>query len=270
MSAPVDPVPSGAERAARDAVRALSRPRAGEAFRARLREEFTSGRIASREPLVPPRAWYARPAALAPLAAAAALVLVLAANRGPEWSVVAAGPGGTVVVNGRAVPPAEPGEWSRQLARGAHVVLRGGATLDLVAPGSLALSLGNGADVELPPAPNRWWSRSARLRMAGGDAFLETGARFAGASLRVETSMADVEVTGTSLAVLDAGDATCVCVMEGRVEVRSRHDGSRVVVPAGMRRLVHGQRAAETLPIAEHSEHELHRLHAATKEALAR
>src|SRR5207247_1967789 len=54
---------------ARDAVRALVRPRAREEFRTRLRHEFTSGRIGERRGLARPSPWFQRGSLLLPLAA---------------------------------------------------------------------------------------------------------------------------------------------------------------------------------------------------------
>ena len=175
--------------------------------------------------------------------------------------VVAADGEGRVVVDGASFAPAARAAIVARLKRGGRVSLEGALTLDLVAPGVAALALGPGAEVTLPAAPNRWWRRAMSVRVAAGNAYFSTGRQFHGARLDVRTPEATVRATGTSFAVLCASFGTCVCVMEGQVRVggRAAAPGEGVEVPHGMRRVVHPDQAAETLPILEDSVHQLHR-----------
>ena len=249
------------ERATRDAVRGLAHPPVAEAFRARLRHEFVSGRIGRRRERTWAAPWFARGALLAPLAAGLIAVTLLAANRGPDWRVVSADGDGRVVVDGIEFAPGDTAALAERVSRGGRVVLRGAVTLDLVAPGVAALTLSPGCDALLSPAPNRWWWRAMNARLAAGDAYFSTGRVFHGATLDVRTPEASVRAVGTSFAVLCAPFGTCVCVMQGRVMVGGRDTapGEGVVVPFGMRRVVHPDQAAETLPILDSSVQHLHR-----------
>ncbi len=260
------------ERATRDAVRGLGAPRADDAFRNRLRFEFMSGRIGRRDGMPPPRPWFARAGLLAPLAASVLAVALLAANRGPDWRVVSAAGDGRVLVDGVAFAPSDSAGIAARVIRGGRLSLKGAVTLDLVAPGVAALALAPGVDVTLSAAPNRWWWRGMSAQLATGDAYFSTGRTFAGAHLDVRTPEATVRAVGTSFAVLCAPFGTCVCVMQGRVTVggRAAVPGDGVEVPHGMRRVVHPDQVAETLPILDDSVHHLHHQLATVGDVLGR
>ena len=255
-----DPPPSAAEQAARDAVRALESPRAGDAFRARLRHEFTTGRFGRRVPADQPRPWWALKRVLMPVAAGLLVVAGVVSNRGPDWRLVSADGDGKVTVDGAAFSAHDAGLGAR-LRRGGHVRVEGAVTLDLVAPGVAAVALAPDAEIELSSAPGRWWARSMRARVTNGDAYFTTGRAFHGAHLDVSTPEVSVRAVGTAFAVLrDPAGATCVCVMEGRVRVGEAGAApeSTVEVPAGMRRIVEPGHDAETQPILDQSVHRLH------------
>lgn len=260
MSAPDDDELTAPERATRDALRGLVRPPLAEAFRARLRHEFVSGRIGRRRERTP-APWFTRGVLLAPLAAGLVVVALLAGNRGPDWRVVSADGDGRVVVDGVEFAPGDSVALAERVSRGGRIVVRGVLTLDLVAPGVAAVALGPGSDVLLSPAPDRWWWRGMNARLAAGEAYFSTGPVFHGATLDVRTAEASVRAVGTSFAVLCRPFGTCVCVMQGRVTVGGRDaaPGVGVVVPGGMRRIVHTDQAVETLPILDDSVHRLHR-----------
>lgn len=260
------------ERATRDAVRGLGAPRADAAFRSRLRLEFVSGRIGRRHGLPAPRPWFTRGLRLAPLAAGVLAVALLAANRGPDWRVVSAAGEGRVLVDGVAFAPGDSVGIAARAMRGGRLSLQGAVTLDLVAPGVAALALAPGADVTLSAAPNRWWWRGMSAQLATGDAYFTTGRKFHGAHLDVRTPEATVRAVGTSFAVLCAPFGTCVCVMQGRVTVggKAAVPGKGVEVRQGMRRVVHPDQVAETLPILDDSVLHLHRQLATVGDVLGR
>jgi len=243
------------EQAARDAVRALASPRAGQGFRSRLRHEFTTGRFGRHVPgPVPFALWSTRPRVLVPLAAGLLLVAGVTLNRGPDWRLVAAAGDGSVTVNGMRFAPDDPALASR-LGRGGHVRIEGGVTLDVVAPGVAAVTLAPGAELKLSSAPGRWWSRGMRADVVVGDAYFTTGRAFHGAHLDVSTAEVNVRAVGTAFAVLCEPGGTCVCVMEGRVRVdeAGAAHATAVEVPEGMRRIVHDGGHGETLPILDDS-----------------
>ena len=251
-------LPSPSERRVQEALRGLARPRAGEAFRTRLRHEFVTGGFGRRVPH--PEPWRRRTLLLLPLAAGVLVVAAAVLNRGPDWRLVAANGEGRVIVNGAELTPRDASALSARLRRGGHVRVEGAATLDLVAPGLAAVALAPGADLVLSAAPGRWWGRGMRAHVASGDAYFTTGRAFAGARLDVSTPEARVEATGTAFAVLRAADFTCVCVLSGHVHVgRAAAPGEGSVdVPQGMRRVIHADGSSEIQPILEDSVHRLH------------
>lgn len=282
------------ERRARDAVRALPDAARGPNadYRARVRERFLAGTLASTVAEVPdgdaamleatiaPEAatgrvidgpWFARPSRWLPLAAAAALVFALGlANRGPAWQVTGATGQGTIRVGGREVPSDAPWAIAQLASRGGRVQLPETVTLDLVAPGHLAVHLAAGSDVQLSGSPNRWIARRSEIRIQQGEVYVSTGRAFRGATLAVVTPEARAEVLGTSFAVMRFPSGTCVCVMEGRVRVESMFDHSTADVEPGQRRFAYATEPAYTDSILENSVHELHRVLEVSGELLAR
>jgi hypothetical protein len=222
--------------------------------------------------MVGERAWFARPLVWLPMTVACALAVVLFFNRGPDWRVNAVSGEGDVRVGGVVVARADVRSLGPLLRRGGHVQIEGALTVDLVAPGLVAVAIAPGAEVTLPPAPNRWFGRRMQARLAAGDVYFTTGREFHGATLEVTTAEARIRAVGTAFAVLCGDFGTCVCVLEGTVrvgDVRARvEDG--IAVPHGMRRVLHPGRAAETLPILEDSAHHLHRQMSSVGSALDR
>lgn len=244
------------------------------AFRARLRSQFTQGAFESQaggvgriSPL-PRSEWIG-----AALAVAACLVLAfLVLDRGPDWQVTRTGGQGSVLVGNRMVPLSDVATLSAALARGGRIRLPASGTLELVAPGSIAMSLAEGSEVVIPRAPGRWFGRSVRAEVRNGEAFITTGRRFSGSHLTVTTDEATVEVVGTTFAVLRHPEGTCVCVMDGRVRVSPAGE-SVIEVGAGLRRFCYPRgsaRTSESAPILGYSEKVLHQLRDSTERLLER
>ncbi len=256
---PDEATPTPAEQRVRDAVRELPRERADDAFRARLRHEFVSGRIGRRRERVPERRWFARPEVLVPFAAGVLLALVFQANRGPDWRVLAATGEGRVWIGERAFAVTDTAAMSLALRRGGRVRVEGVLTLDLAAPGMVAVAVGPGGEMTLSAAPNRIWGRAMRAQLATGDAWFTTGRGFRGATLDVATPEASVRAVGTSFAVLRGEAQTCVCVMEGHVHAGPAANAADATdVPEGMRRVFAKDGTSEQLPILDDSIHRLH------------
>lgn len=255
---------------ARDAVRELPTVPADEGFRSRLRQDFIAGTLAPRLRVV--RTPWAGAALWVPLAAAAALVLVaLGIQRPLDWQVVRLEGVGKLTIDGRAVGVTQSAEIDRLLRHGGHLVLPDDAGLDLVAPGQLAVSLHGGTDIVVPSGAGGLGPRHMRAQVLMGNAYFETGPRFHGSSLDVETPEATAHVVGTSFAVLRQPHGTCVCVMEGRVRVTHRLQPRDVVdVPAGLRRMCYDDSESETGPILQSSVHALHALRGESSRLLGR
>jgi len=228
-------------------------------FRSRLRDAFQAGTLtapatrspapreagpapgrlavraggASRRPwLTPERTWI-----LAPLAAAAALLVVVALDRGPAWRVTHVSGEGIAIVDQTPVPLNHVEEMSSALHAGARVRVPDGAEIEITAGTELVVRMMSGTDAIVPPTPSRWLHRRVTGRIEHGQWRITTGPRFAGARLEVETPHADIEVSGTTLSVICEPTGTCVCVFEGRVRV-GHTPRDRVSVEAGHLRYV--------------------------------
>jgi ferric-dicitrate binding protein FerR (iron transport regulator) len=233
------------EKRASEAVRSLAPPPADAGYRARLKQEFASGALVAAAPsegVRPlPVPFYRRPAlrwAALPVAAAAALVAVSTLNQGPRWELISSRGEGVAVIDAVPVPMNHADELARRLKPGVRLRLPEGAELEIASRGQIAMQITPGTDVTLPEPPGRWFGRHARAGIAEGDLRITTGSGFRGARLEVETPEAIVEVTGTTLAVICEPGGTCVCVLEGRVTVAGRGEGTKVAVSEGRRRFV--------------------------------
>ena len=230
----------------RDALRALEPPRPDAAFRERLRVGFVSGRIGARRVPESPVAWPRRPGirrwaigrlALAPLAVAALIVVVVLADRGPGWSVLATTGEGMAVLDGSTVPLALRAGLERRLRPGARLTVPPGGEIELASAAGLVVQVTAGTEFTLPATPGRWFHRRVVGEVQHGEIRVTTGSAFRGARLRVETPEVAVEVTGTTLAVICEPVGTCVCVYDGEVRVGARGAGLEGV-PTGRRRFV--------------------------------
>jgi len=232
------------EARARDAVRGLGNPGADPAFRARLKRDFTTGKIGASRVLVLPAPWYRRPAFRLALVPAALAVLVAGVmgvlamtDRGPGWTLMTARGSGAAMVDGAPVSLASRADLTRAIHAGARVSLPADAELELMSKAGLVVQLTENTEVMLPASPGRWMNRSVTGVVRRGEIRVTTGSAFHGARLRFETPDADVVVTGTTLAVICEPTGTCVCVQSGAVMVGAR-GGSMERVPEGRRRYV--------------------------------
>ena len=249
MNDPRDVTLTPEEVRTREAVRGLARPRAEAAFRERLKRDFVAGRIGERRALVLPVAWHRRPVwrlALVPATLALLVVSAWMTDRGPGWTVMATRGEGTVVVDGATVPREA---LAGHLRPGARLVVPDGAEVDLASTAGLVVQVTAGTEFTLPATPGRWFRRQVTAAVRHGEIRVTTGPAFLGARLRVETPEAEIEVTGTTLAVICEPVGTCVCVHDGVVKVGAR-GGSMEPVTAGRRRFVFNDgRAPESAEI---------------------
>ena len=229
-------------------------PSPREAFRAELRGSFLAARASKeREAVatpVAPRSLPDRGSARAParprswlfpslvgLAAAAALVAllvpVLRRPSGP-WRVVGV-EGATTVSRSSGGPP---------------IASRNG-TIDLgdllehpeeftVETGSLRLAFEDEFRMEVRPGTRLALARdgSRALSLPQGELFLQTFAGYGGSGLAVDTPDAQVSVHGTTLGVRADGMGTCVCVVDGKVDLHERKRNQDVSVPRAYSHLV--------------------------------
>lgn len=249
MSDERDDIPGPDEARARDAVRGLAPVRADAAFRERLKRDFVAGRIGERRPLVLPVPWHRRPVwrlALIPAAAALLVVSVWVTDRGPGWRVMATRGEGVVLVDDVRVPR---DALAGHLEPGARLAVPAGTELDLASPAGLVVQVTAGTELTLPATPGRWFRRQVTAAVRGGEIRVTTGSAFVGSRLRVETPEAEIEVTGTTFAVICEPVGTCVCVHDGVVKVGAR-GGTMEPVGHGRRRYVFNDgRAPESAEI---------------------
>ncbi len=228
---------SAEERDAQQALRKLSRPKADPVARARLRRSFADGSIRPglteivgdpRVPgVAPARARVTRGPWLADrraqlglaVAAAAIAVAVLALNRPGKWTVTDTTGEGIAVVDGRAIPIDHHEELAAAMRPGARVRVPVGTEIEVASAAGLLMQLTAGTDATLPALPGRWFNRRVRGEIRTGELRITTGRSFRGAQLAIGTPEAQVEVLGTTLAVIREPHGTCVCVLEGRVRV---------------------------------------------------
>jgi hypothetical protein len=155
------------------------------------------------------------------------------------------------VVDGRPVPLNHTEELAYRMRAGARVRVPDGATIEIASAGLLSIEITAGTDFSLPEVPGRWWNRSVAGEVKNGELRITSGAHFHGAQLALTTPEARVRVTGTTLAVICETTGTCVCVLEGRVQV-GPIAGDMQPVEGGMRRYVFNDaRPVELAPMRE-------------------
>jgi len=216
----------------------LPRRAANREFRDRLRSQFVRDAIPGRVRSEPHTWWSTRWGMTVMAASSVAAILAFAwlLNTGPAWELTGSSGRGMVQIDGRPTPLEAPAEIARRLHSGAHVLLPADAQLDLKLPGIAVIQLVGGSRATLPGRPGRWFARSMVASLDAGEIRISTGPAYRGTRLDIVTPEARAIVTGTTLAVLRQADASCVCVLEGRVSMI--HDGSSATVYAGFRRSV--------------------------------
>jgi ferric-dicitrate binding protein FerR (iron transport regulator) len=230
------------ERLAREAIRDLPVPVATPAYRAALKRAFVSGHLTA-----PPRAasrpgWFAWPRGWpgwAALAGSAALLLIViqGANRGPRWQVTSIAGQGVAIVDGLPVPMNHLDEMRKRVGAGARLRVPPGCQVELMSPGHMIVEVMGGTDATVPGVPGRWFWRTVEGEVNAGELRITTGSAFHGARLAIATPSAQIEVTGTTLAVICEPEGTCVCVFDGVVRVGPKA-GAMESVEHGKRRYV--------------------------------
>lgn len=222
-------------------LRTLSRspqPAAPAEFRDRLRAQFVGDVIPV--PLKSPGrrgapAHWERPA-VAALGIAAALAVAVMLRPGPALRLVSASGTGVVAIDGHSTALDRTAEIARRLRPGAELRMPPEGQLDLEIPGIAAFQITGGSRVILPGRPGRWSARALRVSLEEGEVRVATGPRFRGTRLQVLTPETRAIVTGTTFAVIRNRDASCVCVLDGRVAMVG--EASTDTVRSGFRRSV--------------------------------
>ena len=188
--------------------------------------------------------WAAAPIGLATLAAA-----LVAVDRGPRWEVLSASGTGVAIVNDRPIPMNHVDDLNRWIRAGVRVRVPENSYLEIASLGQLAFHLEPGTDLTLPRPPGRWFDRTSSGTLRSGVVRMTSGRRFAGARLTLVTPEAEVEVTGTALAVRREPQGTAVCVLQGTARMRSPN-GTMTAVPEGECRSIDDGQAHESAALS--------------------
>ena len=234
-------------------IRNLPGVEADPAFRERLRSAFVSGELDAGSQAPAPRApragikwwqWFVP----ATVAAAIAVIALITLNQGPSLHVLEATGEGYVRVDGEIIQLADRHKLDDVLVPGAAITVASGVTLDLIADGVALYEVVGGTRMTIPATPGRWFGRAASCSLYAGEIRIKTGAQFAGASLRVFTPDGMVVVTGTLVSIQCDEGGTCVCVLEGTVQV-GVGEADLQNVPPGSRKIMLKDGTVEIIPV---------------------
>ena len=168
------------------------------------------------------------------LAAAVALIfLVRSANEGAGPEQITAAGNGTIEIDGQTFALSELPAFRDLLEPGAAIHVEGdmSALLDLVYPGFMAVQITAGVEMTLPKPAGRWFNRTASFGVGQGEVRVVTGPDFAGADLAILAPGTEIEITGTTFAVICSPCSTCVCVLEGTAQMTDESGRTWPVAP---------------------------------------
>lgn len=169
---------------------------------------------------------------------AAIVIVVGVLNPGPRWRVSTSQDAtGNVLVDGDPVPASDFTSLTDLLHPGVDLEWRGQGDLELASGDAIALRVLPGSVLTLPEAPGRYFARTTKGALTEGEIRVSTGRAFEGATLVLSTPEADVRVSGATLAVIREPVATCVCVLDGNVRVKTATQNFGLV-SAGQRQTV--------------------------------
>jgi hypothetical protein len=251
----------------------VQRPAARPEFRATLREAFLAGAAAAGpvdartapERTVPARTApvHTAPARTAPartapvhtapvrprrhllllagaLTAAAVIVLILqlTRTRAPLWIIHGSSTADSIVVDGIAMTLGDGERLTRAISTARELEVHGGP---------LRLCVRDETWIELADGTRLSQMQFAaagpyRLRADRGSVRIATLPAFAGRGLRIVTPDLDASVTGTAFAVDVNDECSCVCTLEGSVDVQPDSQKTATPVTAGHRCLVYRDR----------------------------
>jgi len=169
-------------------------------------------------------------------AAVALIVFVQNANRGAGPEQFQARGNGTIEIDGKTFALSELDAFRSLLEPGTAIHVEGdmSALLDFVYPGFMAVQVTPGVEMTIPEPAGRWFDRTASFGVDHGEVRVVTGPDFAGADLSILAPGTEIEVTGTTFAVICSPCSTCVCVLEGTAQMKDE-DGKVQPVRPGRR-----------------------------------
>jgi len=236
------------ERQIQELIRSLPEYEGEVAGRERLRADFVAGTLGEAEgDASAAGAGGAAPAKVVPMRrgliglaiAASLLALFFVWPRGPQWSVMGVAGEGTVIVNGTRYASANAvADLPKTLPPGTKLRVEGETMLDIATPGVIAIQMAPGSEMEVPGRGRMPGGATYTGKVAQGEVRFVTGENFPGSRLELDAPAAHVVVTGTTFAVITDADTTCVCVLDGEVQMVAG-DGAREAVKGGTRRTLY-------------------------------
>jgi hypothetical protein len=231
------------EQRALEALRQLPLVGAPEEVRSRARAAFVRGQAAVRDVREPRTAGAAAPlrgrrvAAVWPLSLAASILLVTLSyglRSDMTWRMVAvADPDGVLQGDPTRVAGArlEPG----YLETPEH------GEYELALSAELRLRLTPGSGLSLPKPPRRWMPGEMKIEVRRGEVYGSSAGSELPTPLLLVTRQATARVRGTTFAVFALEESTCVCLLEGAIEVRAAAAPEEPIeVPPGHKCFVYG------------------------------
>ena len=124
-------------------------------------------------------------------------------------------------------------------------------TFELSMGPSLTLRMAPCSGIVLPRAPRRWGPGDINIEVVHGELFGSTGGQELPAPVNITTDVLTAQITGTTFAVFRIPGATCVCLLEGGVQISPTvGDTTPVNVPRESKMLIYNDgRPHEVLPI---------------------
>ena len=110
-----------------------------------------------------------------------------------------------------------------------------GGYLDVQLGERLRVVVSEDTRVRLPAGPGRWLGRTRVMDVQQGEILGTTGRRKLGYVLVVHTPEADARILGTTFAVTRNPLGTCVCLLEGSIDVTCNETGQGIRIPAGQK-----------------------------------
>jgi len=223
------------------AVSRLADPEARDAFASRLKREFVAGTLQPAGRRAAPGPVWRRRLALPGLVAAAAVAALLALfvlDQGPRWQVMSPAPAGELLVGETRMPLTDVAAIEAQLRPGVRVAWEDTTAVTLLAQDQLAIQLSPESALRLPATPGRWLRRNLQAHVLSGEVRFTSAPAFRGAQLLITTDTARIEMTGTTIAVIETAEMTCVCVYEGSARIGPL-EGALERVPPGKRKIIY-------------------------------
>jgi hypothetical protein len=209
------------------ALAVVARPLARPAFREDLRRRFcsevpTAEREATPVPFHDPRdsrrRTFLRYGGLLAAAGILAIGFVVLESPAPRWKVVHVPEGSVVKIDGKAAPVDDTSALARSLSRAKEIEVEHG-DLVLQIDDLVLFEADEGTRVAFEGFDRRGSGTEYSVRVPSGRLRAVTGPSFPGHTMKVEADLVDATVTGTAFAVDYEDHGTCVCCLEGEVQV---------------------------------------------------